>query len=72
MATFVRRYAVKVVIRGPRETGKSSLFNRLQAKPFPGDYSPTPEIQFATIAWTYKNASDSIKVLAAVLDSSVQ
>lgn len=55
-------FAVKVVIRGARKTGKTALLARLQGKPLPPEYTPTPEIQTATITWAYKNSDDKIKV----------
>ena len=45
---------VKVVIKGERNTGKTCLFNMLQRKRFIEEYVPTPEIQAATIDWSFK------------------
>jgi GTPase SAR1 family protein len=36
---------MKIIIRGERGTGKSSLFTRLQGKPLPPTYVETPEIE---------------------------
>jgi hypothetical protein len=53
---------VKVVVRGARRTGKTSLMHRLQGKPFSSEYTPSKEINTAFINWTYKNSDDKIKV----------
>jgi hypothetical protein len=53
---------VKVVVRGARRTGKTSLMHRLQGKPFSSEYTPSKEIDTAFINWTYKNSDDKIKV----------
>eukprot|EP00051_Salpingoeca_urceolata_P022045 m.352504 g.352504 ORF g.352504 m.352504 type:complete len:947 (-) comp19903_c4_seq1:89-2929(-) len=53
---------VKVLIRGDSKTGKSALFARLQALPFPADHVVTPQIQVANISWKYKVTSDVVKV----------
>ena len=56
------RAAVKLVVRGARGVGKTSLLARLKGQPVPPEYAPTPEIQTASIAWVYKNADDKIEV----------
>lgn len=57
--------AVKIVLRGARGVGKTSLLKRLKGEPFEEAYVPTPEIATAHIHWNYKNSDDVIKVVAA-------
>ena len=41
--------AVKIVLKGDRNTGKTCLFNRMGGKPFQEAYIPTMEIQVGPV-----------------------
>ena len=66
---------MKVLVRGKRGTGKTSLLNRLQGQKIPKGYNPTPEIATATINWNFKNEVDEgikVEVWDVVDKASVQ
>lgn len=55
-------FAVKIIIKGDRNVGKSCLLERLQGRSFVETYTPTEQIQAASIQWSFKATEDVVKV----------
>lgn len=55
-------FTVKIIIKGDRNVGKSCLLERLQGKGFVETYTPSEQIQVASIQWSFKATEDVVKV----------
>lgn len=47
-------YNMKLLVRGAKGTGKTSLFQRLKGEPIPETHQSTPQLQSATINWNFR------------------
>ncbi|KAK1943329.1 Rab-like protein 6 [Phytophthora citrophthora] len=55
-------YNMKLLIRGAKGTGKTSLFHRLKGEPIPETHQSTPQLQSATINWSFRqNLEENVK-----------
>lgn len=53
---------MKLLIRGAKGTGKTSLFHRLKGEPIPETHQSTPQLQSATINWSFRqNLEENVK-----------
>lgn len=61
--------SMRIVIRGARGAGKTSMLQRLRGQRWGDKYVPTPEIATAQINWTYKTRDDIVKVRAHIVQA---
>ena len=59
---FSSKHIVKVLIRGLRQSGKSTLFSLLQKKEPELEYKPTNTIETANVIWKSKRTGEEVHV----------
>ena len=55
-------FIVKIVLRGMKGVGKTSLFNVFQGKPCPEEYVPSQKINTTHVFWTNPTTKERVKV----------
>lgn len=55
-------YNMKLLLRGDRASGKTTLFKRLQGDKFSEEYEQSEEISVSAIQWNHKATDDIVKV----------
>lgn len=55
-------FIVKFCIRGPRQSGKTSLFRRLEGNLLKAGYEQTPEIRVGHAHWNSEVSNETVKV----------
>lgn len=58
----VRFSVVRILFRGMKGVGKTSLFDVFQGKACPSQYTPSKEINTAHVFWTNPTTKDRVKV----------
>lgn len=58
----------RVLLRGERCSGKSSLFTRLHGTPFDSDYVPTERIRASSVSWSIRNSRERKRVSVELWD----
>ena len=55
-------FVVRIVLRGMKGVGKTSLFNVFQGKPCPEEYIPSQKINTTHVFWTNPTTKERVKV----------
>lgn len=55
-------FVVKIVFRGMKGVGKTSLFNVFQGKPCPEHYIPSQKINTTQVFWSNPTTKERVKV----------
>src|SRR6185369_7583073 len=60
-ATARPEYTIRVVVRGERMAGKTSLVRMLLGEPFVQEYVPTPAIAASSLDWCFKSTNEQVR-----------